>query len=425
MVQINFPYGKTKVVHSFKDEELVGVLTSAIEEYDPHCSPDELVKEALRNPIGSPSLGELAKGKENIVIIASDHTRPVPSKVIIPHMLAEIRQASPNAKITILIATGCHRGTTKQELVDKFGEEIVEKENIYIHDCDEREKLVNLGVLPSGGDCEVNSIAVGADLLVAEGFIEPHFFAGFSGGRKSVLPGIAGRTTVLSNHCSEFVDSPYARTGILENNPIHKDMLWAAKTAKLTFIVNVVLNGEKKVIHAVAGDLEQAHAEGVKFLSSLCAVDAVEADVVITTNGGYPLDQNVYQAVKGMTAAEASVKKGGVIIMLAQSGDGTGGEHFYRQLAEEPDNAKTMARFLARGRKETLPDQWQSQVLLRVLLHANVIYISDMPDDMVRQMHMTPAHSIEEAMALAKSILGKEDVKVTAIPDGIAVIVKR
>jgi nickel-dependent lactate racemase len=202
-------------------------------------------------------------------------------------------------------------------------------------------------------------------------------------------------------------------------------MLWAAKTAKLTFIVNVVLNGEKKVIHAVAGDLEQAHAAGVKFLSSLCAVDAVDADVVVTTNGGYPLDQNVYQAVKGMTAAEATVKKGGVIIMLAQSGDGTGGEHFYRQLAEEPDNAKTMARFLARGRKETLPDQWQSQVLLRVLMHANVIYISDMPDDMVKQMHMTPAHSIDEAMALAKQILGKENPTVTAIPDGIAVIVKR
>jgi len=301
----------------------------------------------------------------------------------------------------------------------------VERENIYIHDCDEREKLVNLGTLPSGGECEVNSIAVNADLLVAEGFIEPHFFAGFSGGRKSVLPGIAGRITVLSNHCSEFIANPNARTGILEHNPIHEDMLWAAKAAKLQFIVNVVLNGEKKVIHAVAGDLEQAHAEGVKFLSSLCAVDAVESDIVVTTNGGYPLDQNMYQAAKGMTAAEATVKKGGVIIMLAQSGDGTGGDHFYHQLADEPDIQKTMDLFLSRGRKETAPDQWQSQVLLRVLMHATVIYISDMDDETVRKMHMIPAHSIEEAMDKAKEILKNENPSVTAIPDGISVIVRK
>jgi len=424
MAQIKFPYGKEKMEYTFDDKELKAVLTSAIEEYEPGKTPDELVREAMRNPVGGVTLGELAKGKKNIVIIASDHTRPVPSKVIIPPMLEEIRSASPDANITILIATGCHRGTTKQELIDKFGPEIVEKENIYIHDCDEKEKLVNLGTLPSGGECEVNTIAVNADLLVAEGFIEPHFFAGFSGGRKSVLPGIAGRITVLSNHCSEFVANPNARTGILEHNPIHEDMLWAAKAAKLCFIVNVVLNGEKKVIHAVAGDLEQAHAEGVKFLSSLCAVDAVESDIVVTTNGGYPLDQNMYQAAKGMTAAEATVKKGGVIIMMAQSGDGTGGDHFYHQLADEPDIRKTMDLFLSRGRKETAPDQWQSQVLLRVLMHATVIYISDMDDETVRKMHMIPAHSISDAMEQARKILGKEEVTVTAIPDGIAVIVK-
>ena len=242
MKQIQFPYGKTKLTYSFEDKAIAGVLQSNIGTYVPAADPESLVKQALDHPIGSKTLSELAKDKKNVVIIASDHTRPVPSKVIMPAMLAQIRNASPDAKITILIATGCHRGTTKQELIDKFGPEIVDKENIYIHDCDEREKLVNIGTLPSGGDCEINKIALDADLLVAEGFIEPHFFAGFSGGRKSVLPGIAGRTTVLSNHCSEFIDHPCARTGILENNPIHTDMLWAAKTAKLAFIVNVVLN---------------------------------------------------------------------------------------------------------------------------------------------------------------------------------------
>lgn len=424
MKTVHFPYGKTKLSYSFEEDTLAGVLTSAIGDYTPTYSPETLVKNALENPIGTPRLRELARGKKNIVIIASDHTRPVPSKVIIPAMLEQIRSTSPDARITLLIATGCHRGTTKQELIEKFGSQVVEQEHIYIHDCDEREKLVNIGTLPSGGECEINSIALEADLLLAEGFIEPHFFAGFSGGRKSVLPGIAGRTTVLSNHCSEFIDDPNARTGILEHNPIHTDMLWAAKKAKLAFIVNVVLNEDKQVIYAAAGDPEKAHEDGVRFLSSLCAVDAVDADVVITTNGGYPLDQNMYQAVKGMTAAEATVKKGGVIIILAQSGDGVGGDHFYHQLADEPDIYKTMALFRSRGRKQTVPDQWQTQILLRILMHANVIYISDMDDSIVKKMHMFPAHSIDDAINLAKTLLKKENIQIVAIPDGVSVIVQ-
>lgn len=263
-----------------------------------------------------------------------------------------------------------------------------------------------------------------ADLLVAEGFIEPHFFAGFSGGRKSVLPGISGRSTVLGNHCSEFIANKNSRTGILENNPIHTDMLWAAKTAKLKYIVNVVLNNEKKVIYAVAGDCEKAHKKGTDFLSSLCAVKANMADVVITTNGGYPLDQNVYQAIKGMTAAEATVRQGGVIIMLARSNDGIGGDHLYHQLADESDIQKTLSLFLSRGRNETAPDQWQSQVLLRILTKATVIYISEMAKETVRKMHMIPAQNIEEALEKAKEILNNDNPKIVAIPDGISVIVE-
>ena len=349
----------------------------------------------------------------------------MPSKVIIPPMLREIRKASPDAKITILIATGCHRGTTKQELVDKFGEDIVNSVEIYIHDCDEREKLVNIGTLPSGGACEVNKIALDADLLVSEGFIEPHFFAGYSGGRKSVLPGICGRSTVLANHCSEFIAHPNSRTGILDGNPMHEDMLWAGKRARLAFIVNVILNTKKEVIHAVAGDIERAHKAGTSFLSTLCGVKAREADVVITTNGGYPLDQNIYQAVKGMTAGEATVKQGGVIIMLAKSNDGIGGDHFYHQLADESDINKTMDIFLSRGRNETIPDQWQTQVMLRVLMRAKVIYISDAPDDVVEKMHMTPAHSISEALDIARKILNKDTLEIVAIPDGVSVIVQK
>ena len=422
MKEVLFPYGKEKIKHSFSGE-LAALLEPSINSYIPKADEAELVRRAMESPIGAPRLSELAKGKDKVVIIASDHTRPVPSKLIIPPMLAEIREGNPQADITILIATGCHRGTTKEELASKFGEDIVKNEKIYVHDCDETDMLVSIGILPSGGECVINRIAYEADLLVSEGFIEPHFFAGFSGGRKSVLPGVAGRKTVLANHCSEFIDHPRARTGILEGNPIHEDMLWAAKQAQLAYIVNVVLNSEKKVICAVAGDPEAAHKSGTDFLFSLCGASAVESDIVITTNGGYPLDQNMYQAVKGMTAAEATVRRGGVIIMLAESGDGIGGDHFYHQLADEPDIDKTMAEFLSRGRDETLPDQWQTQILLRILKHASVIYVSKMPDDVVKQMHMLPAHSLGEAIDMAKLLVG-EDARIVAIPDGVSVMVK-
>lgn len=423
MKTVHFPYGRGFVAHTFQDHELIGTLTSRIGQYDPGCDGAALVKNAMEHPIGTPRLRDLAAGRKKIVIVASDHTRPVPSKLIIPAMLAEIRAGNPAAEIAILIATGCHRGTTRQELIAKFGAEIVERERIYVHNCDDRNTLVNIGTLPSGGECEINAIAMDADLLLAEGFIEPHFFAGFSGGRKSILPGIAGRSTVLGNHCSEFIDSPRARTGILDGNPIHNDMLWAAKAAKLAFIVNVVLNEDKQVIYAVAGDAEQAHADGVRFLTSLCGVQTQKADVVVTTNGGYPLDQNVYQAVKGMTAAEVAVKEGGVIIMLAEASDGIGGDHFYHQLADEPDIDKTMEVFRKRGRKETVADQWQTQVFLRVLKHAQVIFVSEMDDAPIRDMHMIPAHSISEALEKARELLNMAEIRVIAIPDGVSVVV--
>lgn len=420
-MNIRFPYGKTHLSYEFEN---VNVLTSSIEEYNPKMSEQALVDAAMAAPEGGISLRELARGKEKVVLIASDHTRPVPSKLIVPPMLKQIREGNPNAEITILISTGCHRQTTKEELISKFGEEIVANEKIVIHDCDDKENLVNIGILPSGGQCVVNRIAMEADLLVAEGFIEPHFFAGFSGGRKSVLPGVAGRETVLANHCSEFIAHPRSRTGILEGNPIHNDMLWAAKQAKLRYIVNVVLNGEKQVIYAVAGELEQAHQKGTAFLAQLCGAETVPADIVISTNGGYPLDQNIYQAVKGMTAAEAAVKDGGVIIMLAASNDGVGGDHFYHQLADEPDIHKTMDMFLSRGRNETEPDQWQTQIFIRVLQKATVIYVSEADPKTVEALHMLPAKDLQEAMEMAKKLTKNENPTITAIPDGVAVMVK-
>ena len=242
MAHLEFPFGKATLGLDLPDARLRAVLTSGLHAYTPEADGETLVRRAMEHPIGTAPLAELARGKKKVVILASDHTRPVPSKVIIPQMLAEVRRGNPDADITILIATGCHRETTRDELVAKFGADIVQNEKIYIHDCDDVAMLTSIGTLPSGGACIVNRLAVEADLLLAEGFIEPHFFAGYSGGRKSVLPGVCSRTTVLANHCAEFIDSPFARTGVLEGNPIHRDMMWAARRAGLAYIVNVVIN---------------------------------------------------------------------------------------------------------------------------------------------------------------------------------------
>ena len=173
----------------------------------------------------------------------------------------------------------------------------------------------------------------------------------------------------------------------------------------------------------MAGDMEQAHQAGCRFLEGLCGVEAAMADIVITTNGGYPLDQNIYQAVKGMTAAEATVREGGVIIMLAKSNDGHGGAAFCRELMAGDDMDALMADILRRGRGETLPDQWQAQIMIRILQRAKVVYVSDAEDELVEKLHMTPAHSLREALELAEDLLGKKDATITAIPDGVGVIV--
>ena len=427
MHTFNLPFGKEKIKLELPEEQVAGVLVSHAHEYKAPKSEAELVADALANPIGSPKLSDLAKGKKNCVIISSDHTRPVPSHVIMPQLLAELRKGNPDIDITILIATGMHRATTKEELIAKYGKEIAEHEKFVIHVSRNDEDMVSIGPLPSGGDCRINKLAANADLLISEGFIEPHFFAGMSGGRKSVLPGIASKVTVLANHCSEFINSPHARTGILQGNPIHEDMLYAAKAAKLAFICNVVIDADKKVIAAFAGDREKAHYAGADFEMKLAGVKPVPADIVITTNGGYPLDQNIYQSVKGMTAAEATCKEGGVIIDVSSCSDGHGGEDFYNNLKNAESIQKAMDEILARGRNETVFDQWEAQILMRMLLKFTIIMVTEAPQQMVEDMHMKYAASVDDALAMAKEVLAKKgitDPKITVIPDGVSVIVK-
>jgi nickel-dependent lactate racemase len=233
---------------------------------------------------------------------------------------------------------------------------------------------------------------------------------------------------VVYNHNAGFIAHPQARTGVVEGNPIHADMLYAARAARLAFICNVVINAGKEIIYAAAGDCEAAHKQGRDFLSARCRVEprfaeSRPADIVITSNGGYPLDQNIYQAVKGMTAAEAAVRRGGVIIMIAKSNDGCGGAEFYKTFAEEKNLDRMLETFMKTPPAATRVDQWQSQIFARVLKHAAVVYISDAPDAMVRDLHMIPAHSIEEALGLAERILGDPNASIAAVPDGVSVIV--
>ena len=285
MAKFKFPYYKSHIEYEIADELVAGVLVSKTEEYVATLSEVELVKEALTNPIGHMPLCELAKGKKHIVVISSDHTRPVPSHITMPIILEELRKYNPEVKVSILVATGMHRPSTHEELVNKYGEKIVAEETIVMHNAYVDSDMTFKGILPSGGELWVNKLVDEADLLISEGFIEPHFFAGFSGGRKSVLPGIASKKTVLWNHNAKFIANKNARAGSLAENPIHKDMLFAAKQAKLSFILNVVLNGEKKIIKAFAGDLEEAHAYGCNLVKEIAQVEPIHSDIVITTNG--------------------------------------------------------------------------------------------------------------------------------------------
>ena len=430
MTRIRLPYH-----NAFLEAEIPSRLVRAI--LTPSCSDgshDEAtpsltvqrrrVERALGQPIGSVGLEDLAAGKKTATVITSDHTRPVPSRITLPLLLERLRKGNPDIEVSILVATGCHRATSPGEMRDKFGDAVVSRETFILHDCADQDSLRHLGRLPSGGELWLNKQALDTDLLVAEGFIEPHFFAGFSGGRKSVLPGIAGRQTVLANHCSAFIDDPHARAGSLDNNPIHRDMLFAARQARLAFILNVTLNPDKSIRAAFAGHPEQAHAEGCRQMAQTARVPRVSAEIVIAGNGGYPLDQNVYQAVKGMTAAEACCAAGGTIIMVAACSDGAGGEDFYRALADAESPQALLEKIRRVPQQETPPDQWEVQILARILSKHRVILVSDVCDAaLIRNMRMEHAATLPDAIRMARAGAG-DGARFTVIPDGVSVIVE-
>ena len=421
MKTIPIPYYTGTLDLHVAEENLKAVVTAKMHHYKAEKGEVELVKEALENPIGSPRLSEIAKGKKTVTLVTSDHTRAVPSKITLPILLAEIRKGNPEAEITILIATGLHRAPTPEEQRRMFGDAIVDHERIAVNDAFAPEDFVHICTLPSGADFEVNKLAASCDLLVTEGFIEPHFFAGFSGGRKSILPGICSQVTVNENHSYKAIASPYAAAGVLEKNPIHEDMVAAARAVNVQFTFNVALDGEKKIIAAFCGDLVESHEKGVEFIRSLSQCPSITGDIVITSNGGYPLDQNLYQSPKAVATAEACAGEDGVIIMCCSCADGMGGTHFEKLITmgtvEEIDS------YLSKiPPKETIPEQWCPQIYARILKKHPVILVTTyLPPEQVKQANMIPAATPDEALEIAYRMKGK-DASVVVIPDGVAVL---
>ena len=425
MAVIKIPYGREQLSLEIEPEHLKAVLEPESKASAVKRTEKAIVRQALAEPVASPRLSELAAKTHRVLLITSDHTRPLPSKITLPILLEEIRINNPEVQIKILVATGFHRLTRPDELIARFGQKLCDKEEIIVHDSRDKKHLVFKGKLPSGGELWLNDLVDWADLIAAEGFIEPHFFAGFSGGRKSILPGIAGTATVLANHCAAFIASENARTGNLQDNPIHRDMLFAAEKVGLAFILNVALDADKKIIRAFAGHPDTAHRQGCDFVSRRAIVRQQSADIVITSNGGYPLDQNIYQAVKGMTSAETCVREGGVIIMAAACEDGHGGEAFYRWFAEAKSPQEVTAKISRIAQKDTLPDQWEAQILARVLTKCTVILVSNFCNpEVVRAMHMLQAPDIATALTMAREKVGKK-ADIVVIPDGVSVIVEK
>ena len=420
MRTIPLPYDTGTLDLHVEDEHLEALVETEMAALEPDPSEEALVAAALQSPIGTQPLAELARGKRRVTVVTSDHTRAVPSRLTLPLLLAEIRRGNPQADITILIATGLHRATTEQEQRRMFGDAIVDGEHIVVHDCLDEAQMMDMGTLPSGASFKVNRLVCECDLLVCEGFIEPHFFAGFSGGRKSILPGVCAEETVKENHSYPAIASPFALTGVLERNPIHEDMVVAARRVNVAFILNVALNARKQVIGAWAGDLEQAHAAGVAFVRQWSQCPPVTGDIVVTTNGGYPLDQNLYQSPKAVATAEACAGEDGVIIMCCGCADGMGGSHFAELI--QMGTPEEIDAYLSRiAPKATIPEQWCPQIYARILHKHPMVLVSGLDDETVRRCNMIPAHTPDEALAISRELRGS-DARVVVIPDGVSVL---
>jgi lactate racemase len=372
--------------------------------------------QALRAPEGSPPLRERVTAADRVAIIFPDRTRAMPSARVLPVILSEISHV-PREQITLINAVGTHRENSREELIAMVGQSVVENYRIVQHRPKDKSSMVFLGKSSFGHDVWVNRDFMEAKVKILTGFIEPHFFAGFSGGPKAVLLGVGAFESILQNHSAPMLDNPYATWGETDRNPIYQEMSEIAALAQPDFIVNVTMNRHRQITGIFAGDWRQAHRQGCDFARQ-CVMRPVDHlyDMVVTTNSGFPLDMNFYQAVKGISGASRIVKPGGSIIIAAECADGLPPEGNFRSLLHA---RKTPAELLemVRGLPEPVHDQWEVQILAQVLLKARVHLYSSLPDEEVLGAHVTPVHDIAALVKKLQMEIGPS-CRIAVLPEG-------
>jgi nickel-dependent lactate racemase len=383
------------------------------------ADPVAALREAIRRPIGMPPLASLVKRGDTVVIAHSDMTRATPNRVIMPVLLAELEAAGvQRADITLLNGLGTHRAQTEAEMRALLGDAVYDNYRCVQHDGYDDDNLVSLGTTSNGHPLRVNRRFLDAEKRILTGFIEPHFFAGFSGGPKAVMPAICGAESVLTNHGREMIAHPLSTWGVCEGNPIWEEMREVALMTDPTFLLNVTLNERKEITAVFAGDMLEAHAAGREFVRerAMVAVDA-PYEIVITTNSGFPLDQNLYQSVKGMSAAARIVRPGGHIIMATACEDGIPDHGRYSALLAEGGSPQGVLDMLAQpGFGEQ--DQWQVQVQALIQLQAEVhVYSDGLSDEQIRRALLTPCREIEATVGRLLQELGP-GARFCAMPEG-------
>lgn len=404
-LQVNLPDGLNLRSLAYKDAQPLP---------DPHAA----VQQLLGNPIGSPSLAELANGRRDACIVICDITRPVPNEMILRPMLQTLEASGiPRERILILVATGLHRPSNPAELVEMVGQEIVDRYRIENHDGQRLDEHTYLGQSPRGVPIWIDSRYVRADLKITVGLIEPHLMAGFSGGRKLICPGIAALETVKIWHGPDFLEHPKADCGILDGNPVHEENTWIARRTGCDFIVNVIIDAQRRPLKFVAGDMEAAFHVGVSFCRDVVTDTVPEpVDIVVTSCAGYPLDTTFYQAVKGLTGALPIVKQGGTIIMAASLSEGIGSPQF-QQLFRENESLEVFVERIM-GKDYFVMDQWQLEELAKVCRKAKVKIVSDgLPAETLNTLFVSGAPSVEQALKDSLAEYG-QNASVAVIPKG-------
>jgi nickel-dependent lactate racemase len=414
-MQINLAYGRTGLTVNLPD------TTDVIEAASVPGLADEsnAIREALRRPIESEPLAARVKPGDTVVVVHSDITRATPNDRLLPVLLAELEAVGVKRQdISLMNALGTHRRQTEPELRAMLGDQIVENYRCLQHDVHDEANLVSLGETALGHPVRVNRTYLEADVRILTGFIEPHFFAGFSGGPKAILPALAGAESVLTNHSREMIAHPQATWGITKGNPIWEEMLEVALMTRPTFLLNVTLNAQRQITGVFAGEMAAAHAAGCRFVrEKAMAQVAAPYDIVVTTNSGYPLDQNLYQTVKGMSAANQIVREGGAIIAAAACEDGLPEHGRYAALLTEGGSPRGVLDMLARpGFSEQ--DQWQVQIQAMIQLRAEVhVYSDGLSEEQIERALFTPCADIELTVAELQARYGPE-ARICVIPEG-------